>query len=211
MFEQEGAYTLITYVGNANIPKAVHSIYAKEAGGNADTWEKYQQREKAFEALEGKRDRWFGASSSLVKYMPPYNLKPGYWSETKRKAFRFFLHADEWADIFIKQVFGSIEVVGAYLDWFEKKRKELREYMKKGELAIVKADLETVKISQKQITHGGVANLLKVLTKTMEKQGADIRSIAKVQYTICTQAGILIPDEFIEDVAVILHAEDNNG
>lgn len=29
-------------------------------------------------------------------------------------------------------------------------------------------------------THGGVANLLKTLTKTMEKQGADIRSIAKV-------------------------------
>lgn len=66
---------------------------------------------------------------------------------------------------------------------------------------------EIAKISGKQITHGGVANLLKVLTKTMEKQGADIRSIAKVQYAICKQAGILIPDEFIEDVAVVLCAE----
>ena len=47
----------------------------------------------------------------------------------------------------------------------------------------------------------------KTLTKTMEKQGADIRSIAKVQYTICMQAGIYIPDEFIEDVAVIVNAE----
>ena len=50
-------------------------------------------------------------------------------------------------------------------------------------------------------SHGGVANLLKVLTKTMEKQGADI---AKVQYAIWVQAGIYIPDEFIRDVAVTL-------
>lgn len=28
--------------------------------------------------------------------------------------------------------------------------------------------------------------------------------IGKVQYTICMQAGIYIPDEFIEDVAVAL-------
>ena len=53
-------------------------------------------------------------------------------------------------------------------------------------------------------SHGGVANLLKVLTKTMEKQGSDIASIAKVQYAICIQAGIYIPDEFIRDVAVTL-------
>ena len=53
-------------------------------------------------------------------------------------------------------------------------------------------------------SHGGVANLLKVLTKTMEKQGSDITSIAKVQYAICVQAGIYIPDEFIRDVAVTL-------
>ena len=38
----------------------------------------------------------------------------------------------------------------------------------------------------------------------MEKQGASIQSIAKVQYTICMQEGIYIPDEFIEDVAVAL-------
>lgn len=56
-------------------------------------------------------------------------------------------------------------------------------------------------------SHGGVANLLKTLTKTMEKQGTSIESIAKVQYTVCMQAGIYIPDEFIEDVAVALHIE----
>ena len=46
--------------------------------------------------------------------------------------------------------------------------------------------------------------MLKVMTKTMEKQGSDITSIAKVQYAICIQAGIYIPDEFIRDVAVTL-------
>lgn len=40
------------------------------------------------------------------------------------------------------------------------------------------------------LSHGGVANLLKILTKTMEKQGSSIENIAKVQYTICMQAGI---------------------
>ena len=59
-------------------------------------------------------------------------------------------------------------------------------------------------------SHGGVANLLKVLTKTMEKQGSDISSIAKVQYVVCVQAGIYIPNEFIRDVAVTLDMPINN-
>ena len=49
-------------------------------------------------------------------------------------------------------------------------------------------------------SHGGVANLLKVLTKTMNEQGSSIQSIAKVQYLICCQAGIYVADEFITDV-----------
>ena len=68
-------------------------------------------------------------------------------------------------------------------------------------------DIQKVKeMSEKKTpqSHGGVANLLKVLTKTMEKQGADIASIAKVQYAICIQAGIYIPDDFVRDVAVTL-------
>ena len=80
----------------------------------------------------------------------------------------------------------------------------------KDEIQTINEQADVLKLSGKQITHGGIANLLKVLTKTMEKQGADIRSIAKVQYTICRQAGILIPDEFIEDVAVVLTAEGGN-
>ena len=51
-------------------------------------------------------------------------------------------------------------------------------------------------------SHGGVANLLKVLTKTMQDQGSSIRTIAKVQYLLCLQAGFYLPDEFITDVLV---------
>lgn len=51
-------------------------------------------------------------------------------------------------------------------------------------------------------SHGGVANLLKVLTKTMHDQGTSIYTIAKVQYAVCMQAGIYIPDEFLTDVLV---------
>lgn len=59
-------------------------------------------------------------------------------------------------------------------------------------------------------SHGGVANLLKVLTRTMEKQGSDIQNIAKVQYAVCVQAGIYIPDDFIRDVAVTLDMDNES-
>ena len=64
----------------------------------------------------------------------------------------------------------------------------------------MKADIQEIRSMSTRKTpqsHGGVANLLKVLTKTMEKQGSDITSIAKVQYAVCVQAGIYIPDEFV--------------
>ena len=69
---------------------------------------------------------------------------------------------------------------------------------------VTEAKKQIVENGKRPNSHGGMANLLKVLTKTMEKQGASIENIAKVQYTVCMQAGIYIPDEFIEDVAVAL-------
>ena len=42
----------------------------------------------------------------------------------------------------------------------------------------------------------------------MEKQDADIANIAKVQYAVCVQAGIYIPDEFVRDVAVTLDMKE---
>ena len=56
-------------------------------------------------------------------------------------------------------------------------------------------------------SHGGVANLLKVLTATMKAQGSSIKSIAKMQYAICLQAGIYVPEEFITDILVAANIE----
>ena len=86
-----------------------------------------------------------------------------------------------------------------FLDWFDDKRRNFQ--MK---FNVPEAKKQMLENGKRPNSHGGVANLLKTLTKTMEKQGASIQSIAKVQYTICMQAGIYIPDEFIEDVAVAL-------
>ncbi len=92
-----------------------------------------------------------------------------------------------------------LELWNVFEKWFDDRRNKFMKNMK--------ADIQEIRSMSTRKTpqsHGGVANLLKVLTKTMEKQGSDIASIAKVQYAICVQAGIYIPDEFIRDVAVTL-------
>lgn len=93
--------------------------------------------------------------------------------------------------------------------WFDQKRRDFRMTFN-----ITDSKKQILENGKRPNSHGGVANLLKVLTKTMEKQGASIENIAKVQYMICMQAGIYIPDEFIEDVAAALYIENgekNNG
>lgn len=92
-----------------------------------------------------------------------------------------------------------------FLDWFDDKRRDFQ-----MEFNVPEAKKQMLENGKRPNSHGGVANLLKTLTKTMEKQGASIQSIAKVQYTVCMQAGIYIPDEFIEDVAVALSIMDGN-
>ena len=93
-----------------------------------------------------------------------------------------------------------------FLIWFEDKRRKFR-----MEFNVSEAKKQMLENGKRPNSHGGVANLLKTLTKTMEKQGASIQSIAKVQYTICMQAGIYIPDEFIEDVAIALSVMDEKA
>lgn len=92
-----------------------------------------------------------------------------------------------------------------FLIWFGDKRRKFQ-----MEFNVSEAKKQMIENGKRPNSHGGVANLLKTLTKTMEKQGASIQSIAKVQYTVCMQAGIYIPDEFIEDVAVALSIMDSN-
>lgn len=101
---------------------------------------------------------------------------------------------------------GKFEVLyQEFLNWFDDKRRDFQ-----MEFNVSEAKKQMLENGKRPNSHGGVANLLKTLTKTMEKQGASIQSIAKVQYTVCMQAGIYIPDEFIEDVAVALRIMDGN-
>lgn len=136
--------------------------------------------------------------------------------DAKTVLYWFQENGDYICDLWIKDMYGNIsnalnsnksfnELWNNYLNWFNHKRTELRNKMKQE---LRKSTGNASQELQIPRSHGGVANLLKVLTKTMKMQGADIRSIAKVQYSICTQAGIYIPDEFIEDVAVVMMCEN---
>lgn len=81
--------------------------------------------------------------------------------------------------------------------YFEERKKA---FMEKTENALQKRKSELAKKGEKPQSYGGVANLLKVLAKTSAEQGSSIQTIAKVQYAVCMQAGIFIPDEFLTDV-----------
>lgn len=84
--------------------------------------------------------------------------------------------------------------------YYETRRKE---FMPEKEIAALNEfNSELTKKRRTPQSHGGVANLLKVLTKTMHDQGSSIVTIAKVQYAVCLQAGICIPEEFLTDVLV---------
>ena len=100
------------------------------------------------------------------------------------------------------------ELWNAFEEWFEKWRKRTMDKISREIAEITKNASVQVGMKKKAAPVGAVANLLKVLTKTMEQQGADIKSIAKVQYTVCLQNGIYIPDEFLRDVAVALEIEE---
>lgn len=146
-------------------------------------------------------------------------LKFNAWSvrTDKAKTYYWFHENGEYIlQLWLKDTFGTIsnainnsntfdDLFNNYLDWFNRKRLEMRKKMENQLKETTNNKLAEMKIPH---SHGGVANLLKVLTNTMKMQGADIRSIAKVQYAICKQAGIYIPDEFIEDVAVAMECEN---
>jgi hypothetical protein len=76
------------------------------------------------------------------------------------------------------------------------------EFMENTENRLAEQRTSLAKSKKTPQSHGGVANLLKVLTKTMHDQGSSVYTIAKVQYAVCLQAGIYIPEEFLTDVLV---------
>lgn len=131
-----------------------------------------------------------------------------------RKAwFWFNEHEDQIRDHYLRVRYGGKEnianAMNAFGDfdalfadfclYFSERREQ---FLKSTENALEKRNKDILATGRHPQSHGGVANLLKVLTKTMHDQGNSIYTIAKVQYSICIQAGIYIPDEFLTDVLV---------
>lgn len=86
-----------------------------------------------------------------------------------------------------------------WLDFFKNRREK---FMTDTNALLASNNEALAKKGKVPQSHSGVANLLKVLTKTMKEQGSGIDSIAKMQYAICMQAGIYIIPEFLTDVLV---------
>lgn len=159
-----------------------------------------------------KTDKWFAHS---VCYFPLWTKKGHSTGELSGRCESWFQkNCDRLIQGFFnangyKNIEGAIQNTDHFNDltakwdeWFERKRKS---WMKKYEAEVMSKKGVPAKMPS---SHGGVANLLKTLTKTMTLQGASIQSIAKVQYAVCTQAGIYIPNEFLTDVAVALDYND---
>lgn len=127
-----------------------------------------------------------------------------FFDDNSEKIISNFLH-DTYGDVetAVLKTDSFMELAEEFQKWFEERKAK---FMEQTDTDIQKWK-ETCAATKPQ-SHGGVANLLKVLTKTMEKQGADIANIAKVQYAVCLQAGIYIPDEFVRDVAVTLDMKE---
>ncbi len=132
-----------------------------------------------------------------------------------RDAIRYFWHSEKMLKAYINKKYGDIKTAmrqtktfgvlfNTFLEDFEKERED---FMAKTN-AIIANQVDALKKQGKMPqSHGGVANLLKVLTATMKAQGSSIKTIAKVQYTICIQAGIYVPEEFITDILVAANME----
>lgn len=131
--------------------------------------------------------------------------------DTRRLSWQYFCNnGGRIIKAFIKAKYGSTEAAmrdaktydglsDEFMDWFKERRDG---FMEKTAMQLNKKKAEIADIKKIPKSHGGVANLLKVLTKTMQTRGATISAIAKVQYAVCMQAGIYIPDEFLTDVLV---------
>ena len=149
-------------------------------------------------------------SSFDWNYLPLTKLSRERAGSTNRKAWMWFNeNADKLCTAFIEKEYGgdltlAMMFAGTFDALFEEFKtffaKRRGRFMEQTEQALQTKRAELSKTGKMPQSHGGVANLLKVLTKTMQVQGSSIQTIAKVQYAVCMQAGILIPDEFLTDV-----------
>ena len=128
------------------------------------------------------------------------NKCESWFHKNCHKAIIGMFHANGWKNI-EEAIAGAQDykdLCNAWDKWFENRREE---FMKKQNEEIIKVSGVPAKVTG---SHGGVANLLKILTKTMMQRGASLDSIAKVQWSVCKQAGIYIPNEFLTDVSVLI-------
>lgn len=127
-----------------------------------------------------------------------------YFFKHCHRAIEGMLHANGWNDIG-EAIVGTLNyknLCNAWDKWFEDRRKG---FMKKQNEEIMKMSGVPAKMPS---SHGGGANLLKVLTKTMVQRGTSLDTIAKTQWSICRQAGIYIPNEFLTDVSTLIDYND---
>lgn len=164
-----------------------------------------------FENFMSWKDGYYIWDGCLVKRV--LDSRPG---NVIRDAFNYFTHAEKLRDAYIRQKYGTMEnamrqtkkfsvLFDTFREDFAYRRSKFME--KTNDLIDVKKG-ELKRQGKMPQSHGGVANLLKVLTATMKAQGSSIKTIAKVQYTVCIQAGIYIPEEFITDVLVAANIEN---
>lgn len=162
-----------------------------------------------------KRETYFQGSSWYQYSWCSGRQKWGLTYFLHGKCERYFEdNSDKIISNFLRDTYGTIETAVLQTDSFMKLAEDFQNWFDERRTKFMEqtdTDIQKWKeacAASKPQSHGGVANLLKVLTKTMEKQGADIQNIAKVQYAVCVQAGIYIPDEFVRDVAVTLDMKE---
>lgn len=169
------------------------------------SYQKKKEKQKYVEAVEA----WIG-KYSFHEWNPKMIKIINRGSEIEKKAWRYFSTGEQGKKLFIKFVQISYGSPGdairetmsfkalftEFKIFFNERKEQFMEEIQEKNKSLVQPKKLTTR------SHGGVANLLKVLTKTMTEQGSSIRSIAKVQYAVCMQAGIYIPEEFITDVLV---------
>ena len=139
-----------------------------------------------------------------------FRLGAGYFSRNGDKLFKAFIK-DKYKDDLRKACLTAKNfdtLYNEFEEWFSERRSA---FMDKT-MELIKQIHPDIK-DFKQIktnSHGGVANLLKVLTKTMHEQGSTIKTIAKTQYLVCIQAGVYLPEEFLTDVLVAEEIDEND-
>ena len=139
-----------------------------------------------FEYIHQLRQNWMRCPVTMVR-----GPRGGNQYQTRQKAWVWFNeHANSLRDHYIKARYrGSMEsamndsgtftdLFDGFYDYFAERRND---FMEKTNELIEQRKNELARMGKHPQSHGGVANLLKVLTKTMHEQGNSIYTIAEEQ------------------------------